>query len=99
MREREREREREAATQVEGEAVAIHGAQPGTGSQVSRIRLWVEGGAKPVSHQGCLDFLVFNTQGSEAGEQLGDPLLIIKLARKKKPTKTKQNKTKQRAPG
>ena len=47
MRDREREREREAATQVEGEAGAIQGARPGTGSQVSRIRLWAEGGAKP----------------------------------------------------
>ena len=90
------QRKREA--QTEGETGSMQGAQPGTGSQVSRIRLWAEGSAKWVSHQGCLDFLVFNTQGSEAVEQLGDSLLIMKLARKKTPTKTNKTK-KKRAPG
>ena len=51
--EKEREREREAETQAEGEAGSIQGAQHGTPSRVSRITPWAEGGAKPLSHQGC----------------------------------------------
>ena len=46
-------REREAETQAEGEAGSTQGAQRGTQSQVSRIRPWAEGGAKPTSHRGC----------------------------------------------
>ena len=52
-REREREREREAETQAEGEAGSMQGARHGTQSQVSRIRPWTKGGAKPLSHPGC----------------------------------------------
>ena len=44
-RERGREREREAETQAEGEAGSTQGAQ------VSGIRPWAEGGAKPLSHR------------------------------------------------
>ena len=43
-----RERERVA----EGEAGSMQGAQRGTLSQVSRIRPWAEGDAKPLSHPG-----------------------------------------------
>ena len=46
-------REREAETQAEGEAGSMQGARRGTLSQVSRIRPWAEGGAKPLSHPGC----------------------------------------------
>ena len=53
MRDIHREREREAETQAEGEAGPMQGAQYGTRSQVSRIRPWAEGGAKPLSHVGC----------------------------------------------
>ena len=55
--EKEREREREAETQeeAEGEAGSMQGARFGTRSQVSRIRSWAEGGAKPLSHPGCPD--------------------------------------------
>ena len=59
MRGREREREREAETQAEGEAGSTQGAQCGTGSRVSRIRPWAEGGAKPLSHLGCPRFYLF----------------------------------------
>ena len=45
--------EREAETQAEGEAGSTQGARCGTQSQVSRITPWAEGGAKPLSHQGC----------------------------------------------
>ena len=44
---------REVETQVQGEAGSIPGARHGTQSRVSRITLWVEGGAKPLSHPGC----------------------------------------------
>ena len=47
------DREREAEIQAEGEAGSMQGAQCGTWSRVSRIRLWAEGGAKPLSHPGC----------------------------------------------
>ena len=53
MRDREREREREREMQAEGEAGSMQGAQRGTRSRVSRITPWAEGGAKPLSHQGC----------------------------------------------
>ena len=53
MRDTEREREREAETQAEGEAGSMQGAQRGTRSRVSRIMLWAEGSAKPLSHPGC----------------------------------------------
>ena len=49
MRDIEREREKEA----EGEAGSMQGAQCGTRSWVSRILLWAEGSAKPLSHLGC----------------------------------------------
>ena len=48
------EREREADTQAEGEAGSTQGARRGTWSQVSRITPWAEGGAKLLSHWGCL---------------------------------------------
>ena len=48
-----RDTEREAETQAEGEVSSMQGAQHGTRSQVSRIRPWAEGGAKPLSHPGC----------------------------------------------
>ena len=44
------ERERQTQTQAEGEVGSMQGAQHGTPSWVSRIRPWVEGGAKPLSH-------------------------------------------------
>ena len=44
-----RDRERGAETQAEGEAGPMQGAQHGTGSRVSRIRPWAEGGDKPLS--------------------------------------------------
>ena len=50
MRDTQRERDRDTA---EGEAGSMEGARCGTRSQVSRIRPWAEGGAKPLSHQGC----------------------------------------------
>ena len=56
MRDREREREREAETQAEREAGSMQGTRYETGSRVSRIMLWAEGGAKPLSHLGCLFF-------------------------------------------
>ena len=48
-----RDTEREAETQAEGEAGSMQGACCGTRSQVSGIRPWAEGGAKPLSHLGC----------------------------------------------
>ena len=60
MRDREREREREAETQAEGEAGSMQGARRGTPSLVSKITLWAEGGAKPLSHPGCPIFVIFN---------------------------------------
>ena len=50
---RDTERGREAETQAEGEAGSMQGARHGTQSQVSRIRPWAKGGAKPLSHPGC----------------------------------------------
>ena len=47
----QRERKRERA--AEREAGSIQGASRGTQSRVSRIMLWAEGGAKPLSHRGC----------------------------------------------
>ena len=47
------QREREAETQAEGEAGSMQGTQRGTQSGASRITPWAEGGAKPLSHQGC----------------------------------------------
>ena len=46
-------REREAETQAEGEAGSMQGARHGTGSRVSRITPWAEGGTKPLSNPGC----------------------------------------------
>ena len=46
-------RKREAVTQAEGEAGPMQGARHGTLSQVSRIRPWAEGGAKPLRYLGC----------------------------------------------
>ena len=48
-----RDREREAETQTEGETGPMQGARLGTGSQVSRITPWAEGGTKLLSHPGC----------------------------------------------
>ena len=56
---RDREREREAETQAEGEAGSLQGARPGTRSRVSRITLWAEGGAKPLSYSGWPEFHIF----------------------------------------
>ena len=47
-----RDTEREAETQAEGEAGSMQEARHGTQSQVSRIKPWAEGGAKPLSHPG-----------------------------------------------
>ena len=55
MAERDRERERER----EREVGSMQGTQPGTRSQVSRITPWAEGGAKLLSHLGCLKVLEF----------------------------------------
>ena len=44
------------------EAGSIQGAQHGTGSWVSRIRPWAEGGAKPLGHPGCPDFQILERQ-------------------------------------
>ena len=52
-----RNTEREAETQAEGEAGSLRGARCGTQSQVSRITPWTEGGAKLLSHRGCLEHL------------------------------------------
>ena len=49
-----RDTEREAETQAEGEAGSMKEAQRGTLSQVSRIRPWAEGGAKPLSPPAAL---------------------------------------------
>ena len=46
--------------QAEGEAGSMQGAPCGTRSQVSRITPWAEGGAKPLSHQGCPRHLTIN---------------------------------------
>ena len=59
IHERHRERETETETQAEGEAGSMHGARRGIRSQVSRIRPWAEGGAKPLSHPGCPPFFIF----------------------------------------
>ena len=48
--------EREAETQAEGQAGSMQGARCGTGSQVSRITPWAEGGAKLLNHWGCPRF-------------------------------------------
>ena len=53
MKERESVSKRMAETQAEGETGFMQGAWRGTRSQVSRIMLWAEGGAKPLSHRGC----------------------------------------------
>ena len=50
---------REAETQAEGEAGSRQGARRGTPFRVSRIAPWAEGGAKPLSHQGCPPFIYF----------------------------------------
>ena len=50
-------RDRETETQVEGEVGSMQGAQHGTRSRDSRIPPWAEGGAKPLSHGGCLIIL------------------------------------------
>ena len=53
MRDTERERQRQRQTQAEGEATSMQGARLGTPSRVSRITPLTEGGAKPLSHEGC----------------------------------------------
>ena len=52
-------KEREAETQAEEEAGSMQEARRGTRSRVSRITPWAEGGAKPLSHPGCPDFLLY----------------------------------------
>ena len=47
MRDAERERKEE------GETGSMQGGRCGTRSWVSRITLWAEGDAKPLSHLGC----------------------------------------------
>ena len=53
MRDTEKERDK---TQADGDAGSMQGAWHGTRSWVSRIRPWAEGGAKPLSHPGCIFF-------------------------------------------
>ena len=48
------ERQRETDRQAEGEADSMQGARCGTPSRVSRITSWAEGGAKLLSHPGCM---------------------------------------------
>ena len=52
IHERHRDRERQRHRQ-RGETGPMQGAQHGTLSRVSRVTPWAEGGAKPLSHQGC----------------------------------------------
>ena len=65
---RERERGRDEA---EGKAGSMQGVQCGTPFRASRITLWAEGRAKPLSHLGCpAPFLnrknvVFSMNGAE----------------------------------
>ena len=59
IHERPTEREREAETQAEGEAGSMQGARRGIQFQISRIRPWAEGGAKPLSHPGSPTFPFF----------------------------------------
>ena len=63
----ERHREREVETQAEGEAGSMQGAWRRSRSRVSRIPPWAEGGAKPLSRQGCPLFYSYhsNVLGSE----------------------------------
>ena len=56
---RDTERKREAETQAEGEAGSMQGAQNGTRFRVSRITPCAEGGAKPLSHPGSPDVIIF----------------------------------------
>ena len=53
-------RETETETQAEGEVGSMQGPRHVTGSWVSRIMPWAEGGAKPLSHPGCPYFYIFN---------------------------------------
>ena len=55
MKERDRER------QAEGKAGSMQGAGHGTRSWVSRTTPWAEGGAKPLSHQGCPRYFILKT--------------------------------------
>ena len=50
---------RETETQAEGEAGSMQGAGRGTRSQVSRITPRAAGGAKPLSHRGCPERIIF----------------------------------------
>ena len=50
-----RDTQRGAETQAGGERGSMQGARHGTGSWVSRITPWAEGGTKPLSHEGCPD--------------------------------------------
>ena len=52
---------RETEAQAEGETGSMQGARHETRSQVSRITLWAEGSAKPLSHLGCLKFYILNS--------------------------------------
>ena len=65
---------REAETQAEGEAGSMQGAQCGTRSQVSRIRPWAAGSAKPLSHPGCLQWKFF-LKSDEGRDIIG--LLVV----------------------
>ena len=51
--ERERERERDRDIGRGRSRLQAPGAQGGTGSWVSRIRPWAEGGTKLLNHPGC----------------------------------------------
>ena len=62
---RDREREREAETEAEGEAGSMQGAQHGTRSRVSRIMPWSEGSAKPLSHLGCPNCILYFFNGEK----------------------------------
>ena len=70
MRHTQRQRDREAETQAGREAGSMQGARCGTPSQVSRIRPWAEGGAKPLSQPGCPGVPDFEGQGFPEGGQV-----------------------------
>ena len=53
-------RERGRDTQAEGEVGSMQGAR----SRVSRITPWAEGGAKPLSHPGCPEKLIYSTSSA-----------------------------------
>ena len=58
--ETQREWQWEVETQAEGEVGSMQGARHGTQSWVSRTTTWTEASAKPLSHPGCPDLILFN---------------------------------------